>query len=145
MNKRQILERIYDKLYERAAAVLDEFKPCEHKVENRTHSCIGQQAKHNSEPQCCCSGCKFFENGCKAEKPLTCKTWLCFVATEKYPEVAAKLNKIKQKALHFNFYVHRGDKTASINKSLSNHFCWVDGRGLVKWTNKSLLNELKNI
>jgi len=121
------LNKIYDALYDEADSIVKENNPCGWKsTKNKCRGvqlsaeCMGMvKGSNNNTPQCCCDGCKFWNNGCTAEKPLTCKTWLCRIATFNAPsEVLTKLSDITQKILHYNFFVHRGDKTASMARAM---------------------------
>ncbi len=120
------LEKIFDGLYDEAEAILKEFNFCDHKVIKGEHSCIGSRVEfsNNAGPQCCCAGCKNWTNkGCVAHKPLTCRTWICVAAQLKnnlnFNKSYQKLQKVKDKVLQHGFYVHRGDKEASIKQALT--------------------------
>jgi hypothetical protein len=119
-----LLEQVFDLLYKRADKIVIIEKPCEHTVNAAGHSCIGKSHKTGggNRPQCCCDGCKLFRDGCKAEKPLTCKCWLCPIAQTKHPKTANKLWKIDNLVLDFGFWASRGDKSESLAQA-TRHFC----------------------
>jgi len=124
MTKETLLEEIYDLLYEKAEAILKRDNPCEHKMKCGVHSCLGKKdiLSGDNNPQCCCEGCPFWDKGCKAEKPLTCKTWLCRISKKIYPETYSDLNKITQLIDLLHFWVYRGDKRQSLNQANSECF-----------------------
>lgn len=127
LNRRKILERIYDSLYAQAEETLKSFNPCEHKVVNQNHTCLGKEDfsapigsyGDNTTVACCCIGCCFWkrEKGCAAEKPLACKTWLCGTAALKYPDVKNKLSEIAKMSYPLIMYAERSDKEKSLNQS----------------------------
>ncbi len=135
MTKTQLLEAIFEKLYARAESVLRQFNPCEHKVDKAVHSCIGK-ADQGNIPQCCCLGCPSWDKGCKAEKPLTCKAWLCGAAKTKHPDASNKLSEIYGHIVFYGFWAFRGDKT----KSMANA-----QKTLNRFTHAQLRKELANL
>lgn len=118
------LEKQFDALYDEAMEILTKFNPCEHKSDViGRHSCVGNGKdipnNANSGPQCCCTGCpKWTKKGCVAEKPLTCRTWICVAAANKNPEAFHALTKMASKVMKANFWVFRGDKNKSIELAL---------------------------
>jgi hypothetical protein len=126
VNKRKLLEKIYDSLYDEASKVLSEFNPCEHKVCNSCHTCLGKtdftarkgSYGDNTSEQACCIGCKYWNKGCTATKPLYCKVWLCGTAGKKHPLVLKKLSIIEGKARGFFILQSREDKNTSISFAL---------------------------
>ena len=147
MTKTQILEAIFEKLYARAESVLNNFQPCEHKVINKKHSCLGQSDSlaGNNTPQCCCIGCPSWNKGCKAEKPLTCKTWLCGIAKLNYPKAYIQLTEVANLAKRFGFYVFRGDKNSSMDASIEKHVnlnIYLKRAGVKSYTHAQLRKEL---
>ena len=115
----KILDDVFEALYLAADAILIQDKPCEHEVTAMGHTCLGKDHKRggNKRPQCCCSGCHFFKNGCTAEKPLTCKCWLCPIAKDKYPDTHKNLWYIDNLVLAFYFWIPRGSKSESIQNA----------------------------
>lgn len=152
MKSRRALEKQFDSLYAQAERILKKYNPCQHKMENGKHSCLGKKHRvwearsYNRDRvviSCCCLGCKFWvkDKGCTANKPLSCKVWLCGIAEKLNPVVAKKLNALSQKVICAGFYVFRGDKNDSINgalrfqnsnatvsekKAIASRFCKVD-------------------
>lgn len=122
---RKILEKIYDTLYEEADKVLKEFNPCEHKGDGDNHICLGSTKENpamwkENSAACCCGGCKFWKInvGCTAEKPLSCKVWLCGAARLKHKEIPHKLDAIAKKAYNLELVGARQDKSFIINNAL---------------------------
>jgi hypothetical protein len=129
------LERIFDRLYAAAEKVIREHDPCKVKINQHGASCLdcisrkgqGDASRLN---KLCCAGCKFHTSkGCKANKPLTCRTWLCYTAQDDNPEAFRKLDRIAERAAAMGFYVGRGDKEDSINNALG----YFGVRVKVKW------------
>ena len=119
---RQKLETVFDGLYQEAEDILKQFNPCEARVKNGCFSCIGQTSKlgGNNTAQCCCIGCsKWTDKGCVADKPLTCRTWLCNLAGARHEEADNALFRLSSKVSNLGFYVTRGDKQASLDKAIS--------------------------
>lgn len=110
--KWDILERIYDTLYDAADKILNKYNPCEHSFCDKKHTCLGKLIPqlgegmhgHNRTEQACCIGCEFWRsNGCNADKPMYCKVWLCGVAINRHQDILKKLAKIKSLASRFRF------------------------------------------
>lgn len=125
-SKKELLELVFDKFYDEATAILKEFNPCEHKVDNNIHTCIGKlNPKENglywSEIACCCRNCPLWnkELGCTANKPLTCRTWICTVAGLKYPYIKEKLDNIVLRMMPFDFWGCRFTKQESLRRALN--------------------------
>jgi len=79
----------YDKLCQRADAILKKFNPCNIKR--------GRCSGGRRYP--CCDDCEFLsKKGC-TEKSLACKLWLCPDARESYPECAALLDELEEEAM----------------------------------------------
>ncbi len=127
--KRDFLEKVYDSLYSEAEAVLSKFNPCEHKIKAGCHTCLGKldhSARRgsfgdNTSKAACCIGCKYWDNGCKADKPLFCKVWLCETSENKHPLVSAMLRNVREKARGFYFVsarCARKGKSESIDFSM---------------------------
>jgi len=120
---REFLESKFEELYQRAEVVLRKHNPCAITRHKGKVYCAGCPAK---QPEwiysggvypnaLCCGGCKFHtDKGCVAEKPLTCKLWLCATATRLFPQCEAELQKINNEASGWNLCVLRGDKTMSL-------------------------------
>ncbi len=149
--KRALLEKVYDSLYAEAEGILKQFNPCEHKINNGCHSCLGKldftapegHYGNNTTKEACCVGCKHWNNGCKAEKPLFCKTWTCWTVSKKHPNVVAMLNQIKEKGRGFYFFSDncaRKDRNESINFSLQMCDGFKSHKSLVELTKKNSIN-----
>lgn len=79
-------EREYDRIYAKAQAVIDKYRPC--RIEN------GKCA----DGDFCCHGCSHLgEHGCKV-RALYCKIWLCPKAAMAYPECRKQLRKLEVEA-----------------------------------------------
>lgn len=127
------LERVFDKLWNKADAVIKEFNPCE-VIGKRVVTCLGcrmvlrefnffgqaiQLPPDGNENTLCCDGCKWHtDKGCVAHQPLTCRTWLCGTAKHKHPEANRRLRRIANRLIQLGFYAHRGDRKASIKNAL---------------------------
>lgn len=114
------LEEIHDSLYVRAQIILKSKKPCGHKKVGGVHSCIGMvEGGEDNRPGCCCFGCPHLDpkKGCIAEKPLTCRTWLCEIARGANPETSAQLRIISQQASDLGFWICRGTKWEEIEQA----------------------------
>ena len=132
---RALLSKAYDELYEQADAVLKQFNPCQHTSDkNGEHTCVEAETVKseairfwgkNYAPQCCCVGCTFWtKTGCTADKPLTCKTWLCGITALKNPEANAKLRQIADQARSLFIYHERMDKKESLELSQVDKSFW---------------------
>lgn len=140
----KLLDEVFELLYAAANKIVVEEKPCEHEVTATGHTCVGKSHADggNNRPQCCCAGCRFFDNGCNAEKPLTCKCWLCPVARKKHPTTTKRLGEINHLVLTFNFWEGRADKSESIQLATS-AFCYFTNRkGVGIWDYAVGLKEL---
>jgi hypothetical protein len=118
------LERVFDKLYAQAEAILQEHRPCAVKVNQYGASCLDCRIKYRDTQVnvLCCGGCKWHSaRGCTANKPLTCRTWLCHTAQQHDPEAKRKLSRIADRISRLGFYVGRGDREDSIQNALA-HF-----------------------
>ena len=120
---REFLENKFEELYQKAEVVLRKHNPCAITRHKGKVYCVGCPAK---QPEwiysggvypnaLCCGGCKFHtDKGCTAEKPLTCKLWLCATAAKFFPECDKKLKEISNEAFKWNLCVSREDKTMSL-------------------------------
>lgn len=124
------LERIFDKLYAEAERVLRSHRPCKVAVNQHGASCLDCRNGHASKVNVmCCGSCKWHtkDRGCVANKPLTCRTWLCYTAQLHDREADRKLERIAARAHRLGFYVGRGDKEQSIQNAMA-YF------GIIKYT-----------
>jgi hypothetical protein len=124
--KRQRIERKFEELYAKAEVILKRYNPCAISIVNGKISCIdcGIQSRSSffkpAVPNfLCCKGCKFHDiiKGCTAEKPLTCKLWLCLTATCKFPKCHKALRKLRIEANDWGLYYSRGSKQDSLRKA----------------------------
>jgi len=67
----------------------------------------------------CCTGCKHHDpsGGCRAEKPLACKTWLC-PAIPKPAPLHQRLWALSRRAQKAKLAHFRSDKPSSIEAAL---------------------------
>jgi hypothetical protein len=99
-------EKLYDDLFKEASNFLKKYNPC--KIQNgyclRNHK--------YGERNFCCGGCPHLTlNGCKAEKPLMCKLWLCdYALKELSPEVRKEFFVLSNKISKEGFYKYRTTK-----------------------------------
>lgn len=129
---RERLEKVYNKLYAQAADVLKKRPPCGIDPSTGQVSCHASReglypdpvtaAKYGGEVDMntlCCKGCQHWSpQGCAAEKPLACKTWLCPNAASKHPGVAKRLRDLQSRAMKSRLYDPRGDKTSALARAL---------------------------
>jgi hypothetical protein len=114
------LERVFDKLYAEAERILQQHKPCQVKLNQHGASCLDCRVRGATVNVMCCGGCKWHTaKGCVANKPLTCRTWLCGSAQNFDGEAFRKLQRIAKRVGRLGFYVGRGDRTDSIENALS--------------------------
>lgn len=120
---RERLERIFDYLWAQADAIIKAHSPCEVKIGKHGVSCLDCRVRHRPTEIniLCCGGCKFHtkDKGCIADKPLTCRTWLCYSAQEAHPEAHRRLQDIASRMHRLGFYVGRGDKEDSIANAMA--------------------------
>lgn len=118
-----LIGRVFEYLYNQADSILKESNPCRHTFKKGKHNCVGQDDELGGmslgrrQAACCCYGCNFFNNGCTAEKPLTCKTWLCPTAKLTNSGATKKLNEIANLTDYFGLYTVRGDKQQSLEQA----------------------------
>jgi hypothetical protein len=117
------LERVFDKLYAEAERILQEHRPCKVKMNQHGASCLDcrVQRRETKVNELCCGGCKWHkaDRGCTANKPLTCKTWLCFTAQHGDPEAQRRLQRVAERVRRLGFYVGRGDREDSIQNAMA--------------------------
>ncbi len=107
MNKKQ-LSKLYDDLYNLANTLIEIHNPCE------------VSSKGCLDGHFCCTNCRHLgKKGCLA-KSLTCKLWLCYSSSRKYPEVNRQLNHIHSIAEKYGFIVFRGSKKESMENAIRN-------------------------
>lgn len=121
--RRQIraqLGRIYDILFQQAEYIVRVEKPCEIKKRGATVTCVGCRVGNDKPNVLCCIGCQWHDHakGCQADKPLTCKAWLCSVAKDRHPETRERLRRLNQRIMKLKFWVCRGDKRQSIDQAM---------------------------
>ena len=109
---RKRLEKKFDELYAKAEEILSKYKPCKITVIKGKVHCVGCSGR-NPPNELCCGGCQFHTvKGCIADKPLTCKLWLCNTARNDFPECDDELDVLRDKAAMF--WVYRGYKQSSL-------------------------------
>lgn len=107
----------FDDLYSLADKFIQKWNPCQIEIKNGVATCISSRTRPSfTKPRVlCCTGCEYHSatKGCTAEKPLTCKLWLCDEV--KLPKEAwRKYDNLLDLFRKTNFRVHRGDKETSI-------------------------------
>jgi hypothetical protein len=111
------LGRVYNKLYGRAAGVIQQHQPCRIQPgpEGAICAACGREADINPG-DLCCRACKHHskELGCQAEDPLACRSWLCAAAAQGSPEAARRLRDIERRGLKARLWHGRQDKPTSI-------------------------------
>jgi hypothetical protein len=129
---RERLEKVYNKLYGQAASALQKRKPCAIDASTGRVTCLGSREGIYGDPTTsakygggaemdtlCCTGCTHHTpQGCAAEKPLACKTWLCPHAAVKNPELAKRLRDLQSRAMRAKVYEPRGDMPTAISRGL---------------------------
>jgi len=90
----------YGMLCDAADRILKKNNPCKIKPGESCERIIEYGVYfRNKHGDLCCGGCKHHSPlGCKS-KSLSCKTWLCGHAWDKYPKVAMKLHKLHHIAI----------------------------------------------
>jgi hypothetical protein len=129
--KRRQIERKFEELYAKAEEVLKRYNPCAIIVVKGKVHCIdcGKKAKSiffkpAVQNLLCCGGCKFHnDKGCTAEKPLTCKLWLCNTAMEQFPKCYRELRELRIEANDWILYAPRGDKQACLKSAYAAAKC----------------------
>lgn len=114
------LSQKYDELWDKADKLLKANSPCGIKMKGGSIICRGCAEIGMGNPnELCCGGCKFHTiDGCQAEKPLSCKLWLCNTAASHLPRsVSCELAFLESEADKLGFITLRGDKTASMKKA----------------------------
>jgi hypothetical protein len=114
------LNTLYNKLYKRADQITKQSKPC--KISgSKCQACGIEQKPYGHTPQpgeMCCAGCSHHgEKGCRADRPLACKTWLCPTARQAHPDVAAKLDKVASRAVDLGLYGMRVSKPEVMHRA----------------------------
>lgn len=139
MKLRERLEQIYDALFAEAEKILKEANNvCEFRKTSDGAVCAGCSIGYVEPKTLCCEGCKYHSvtQGCRAEKPLACKTWLCVSRRGARPDVEAKLAQIRTATESFGFYKIRGDKDESLDQAID----YKTGHSEIK----KILNVLRN-
>jgi len=114
------LNTLYNKLYNHADRITKQVKPCG--IEgNKCRACGTSQGSYGATPQpgeMCCAGCTHHgEKGCKADRPLACKTWLCPTARYAHPDVAHKLDKVAHRAQDLGLWGARASKPEVMHRA----------------------------
>jgi hypothetical protein len=97
---RQQLNRIYNRLWSRADELIKRHQPCQWHRDPEGHmQCLGSKAGFVPPDSACCISCKHHtpEKGCQADRPLSCRTWLCGHHTRDL-ELERKLRQIRERA-----------------------------------------------
>src|SRR4051812_14531075 len=105
------LEKAFDILWDRIDNIMKTHNPCGHCVVDGNHSCfrkanqiqiakthnyyeVGLFENNEHFSRACCSYCKFWDKGCKANKPLLCRTFLCWELQSKGNSLNALIKPI---------------------------------------------------
>jgi hypothetical protein len=122
--KRRRIEAKFEELYAKAEKILAKYQPCAISVVKGKVYCVDCFANRPKNIFCeppakpnvlCCGGCSYHsDKGCTAEKPLTCKLWLCLTAICKFPKCHKALRKLRIEANDWGFYCFRGNKQDSL-------------------------------
>lgn len=137
------LESIYDALYKRIDDIIKEKNPCKVQITGSGKSlCVTcAYSRKTKMPwwnetfnnDLCCGGCKFLgKNGCTANKPIMCRSWLCSTSHEKsinFGKVKKQLEDLTLKYKGWFDYCFRGDKKMTINETLENCLVYEYGDG----------------
>jgi len=136
---RDRLNSVYNKLYKSAEKTLKHSKPCQVQKDAQGNTiCAGCKGHPAHDPNdrmhdyfqtqandLCCKGCEHHgEEGCKALKPLACKTWLCPTAAKNNPQTADRLSNIGSRAARARMYDVRGSKQQSMDMAARH---WLQG------------------
>lgn len=114
------IEEKFDFLYDCTEKVLSKYNPCKISFLKSGVNCIDCKAGFSNPNDLCCTGCRFHtDKGCVANKPLTCKLYLCRTATKKFPNCVKELNDIYACASFLRLLSFRGDKKDSIKSGFS--------------------------
>jgi len=99
-------EASYDALWSKVDAFMLRVKPCA--IENNT--CLNHRLGDGDN--FCCAGCEHLGiKGCEADKPLTCRAWLCQVATNNLSESEREeYFKLYDEVFASEFFSHRSSK-----------------------------------
>jgi hypothetical protein len=103
-------ESAYDALWNKVDAFMLRVKPCA--IKNNT--CLNHRLGNNDN--FCCAGCEHLGiKGCEADKPLTCRVWLCQVATNNLSESEREeYFKLYDEVFASGFFSHRSSKNEVI-------------------------------
>jgi len=124
---RKRLVKIYNKLYGQATNLLKKHSPCAIDTSADQATCLAIRQQNRAgigsgvvKPDTlCCAGCPYHTSlGCTAEKPLACKTWLCYYAAKQNPEMAKRLCDFEHRARIAGLWHPRGDMKSSISRAL---------------------------
>ena len=124
---KEILTQVFDILWDRADKIMKEKNPCGHKCVNGGHSCLGSDfyKTYNGKYRhsVCCGNCPRWDNGCKANKPLGCRMFLCSNArsSPELTEAQKKLDGIASVADCFYLARCYMDKDEAISHALYNN------------------------
>lgn len=113
---RENLEAKFDGLYDKAIELLNQYNPCQIQKIGDKISCGGNY----NGPKLCCGSCRHLSpTGCKADKPLACRLWLCPLSERKLSsDIMKKLNDLRYEAQRLGFWVFRGEKEESIKNAM---------------------------
>ena len=127
---REALEKLYDRLYSEAEAVLNQYNPCQVGRCSAGIVCTEwrefqkpeaiKSSDNNAQPNTlCCIRCRYHSptKGCQADRPLTCKLWLCSAAKICFPVAEKKLAELRDRAKIFYYY--RGNRKMSIDEAFT--------------------------
>ena len=132
-NLKARLSRIHDALFARADALIKQYKPCGHKNVKVTKALIAGfafSAKalkpgamlhicNHDYGTVCCSNCRHLTaSGCGAEKPLSCRVWLCPREAQTQRELANGLDAIRARADRLCLVGIREDKEHHVQSAL---------------------------
>lgn len=106
MNK-AALSAEYDRLYDKADAVLKELNPCQ--IQRRadgmvsclqTRNLVTKYTGIENMQSLCCTSCEHLgPEGCTV-KALWCKTWTCYTIHSERPDAVSALNAITSEAMN---------------------------------------------
>lgn len=88
---------LYNILYLVGSIIIKIFNPCKIRLTPSGITC-------ENDYGLCCNRCRHLsDKGC-AVKALSCKLWLCEIASYKHPKIAIILKKLTKIAIRYNIY-----------------------------------------